>query len=174
MKAKSKRSNDSFVLNSFGLPCFSNNYASLNHAIIRPEKLVLAKAGNVVGRNQKGFDLLGYNITLQDFSPSHKTQEKALEIAKRRYTQGGLKSLQEYLQRWRTWAHAGLPSQVHSIDNIIHSLVDKVTSSRENGDSQRSPNQPNISESYWLNNFKKGKLSCIKNFSGHSLPFCLC
>jgi hypothetical protein len=76
------------------------------------------------------------NITLQSFSPSHKTQEKALEIAKRRYAQGGLKSLQEYLQRWRTWAHAGLPSQVHSVDNIIRSLFDKVTLSRENGNSQ--------------------------------------
>jgi hypothetical protein len=68
---------------------------------LRPEK-------TFVGRNQKGFDLLGYNITLQGFSPSHKTQEKALEIAKRRYAQGGFKSLQEYLQRWRTWAHVGL------------------------------------------------------------------
>ena len=100
---------------------------------LRPEK-------TFVGRNQKEFDLLGYNITLQSLSPSHKTQEKALEIAKRRYAQGGLKSLQEYLQRWRTWAHAGLPSQVHSVDNILRSLFDNVTLSRENGDSQRSPN----------------------------------
>ena len=272
MKTKSKRSNNSFVLNSFGLPCFPNNYASLNHEILRkqlkvinwaqrfmqvvmsycertilrigpslhcksgipggslspvlgalyltpldhvmerwiargdcfyarfqddiilasrkrnvlrrmrkemyqildelrlslrPEKLVLAKAGNIVGRNQKGFDLLGYNITLQGFSPSQRTQEKALENAKQRYAQGGLKSLLEYLNRWRTWVHAGLPPQVHSVDYIIRSLFDKVTSSRENENSQRSQNQPNISASYWLNNFKKGKRTCIKNFSGH-------
>jgi uncharacterized membrane protein len=62
---------------------------------------------------------------------SYKTQEKALEIAKRRYAQGALKSLQEYLQRWRAWAHAGLPSQAHSVDNIIRSLFDKVTLSRD-------------------------------------------
>lgn len=48
--------------------------------------------------NYKGYDLLGYHITLQGFSPSQKTQEKALENAKQRYAQGGLKSLLEYLQ----------------------------------------------------------------------------
>jgi hypothetical protein len=94
-------------------------------------RLTLIPDKTFVGRNQKGFDLLGYSITLQGFSPSQKTQEKALEKAKRRYAQGGHKSLQIYLNRWRTWAYAGLPSQVHSVDNIIRSLADKVTLSRD-------------------------------------------
>ena len=97
---------------------------------LRPEK-------TFVGRNQKGFDLLGYHITLQGFSPSQKTQEKALKNAKYRHAQGGKKSLLEYLNRWRTWVHAGLPLKVHHVDAIIESLVDKVTSSSDNGNSQR-------------------------------------
>jgi len=104
---------------------------------LRPEK-------TFIGRSQKGFDLLGYHITLQGLSPNQKTQKKALENAKRRYAQGVLRSLREYLHRWRTWAHAGLPSQVHPADDIIHFLVDRVTSSCVNGNSQRSQNQTNI------------------------------
>ena len=125
---------------------------------IRPEK-------TFVGRNQKGFDLLGYYVTLKGLSPSQKTQEKALENAKLRHAQGGHKSLQEYLQRWRTWAHAGLPFQVHSVNAIIESLVDKVTSSSDNGNSQRLKNRPPFSVSYGLKHNNKGKTSCIKNIS---------
>jgi RNA-directed DNA polymerase len=48
---------------------------------LRPEK-------TFVGRNHKGFDLLGYHIAPEGLSPSQKAQEKALETAKRRYAQG--------------------------------------------------------------------------------------
>lgn len=37
-----------------------------------------------VGRCQKGFDLLGYNITPHSISPSQKTQERALDKARQR------------------------------------------------------------------------------------------
>jgi len=132
--------------------------------ILRELRLSLRPEKTFVGRSQKGFDLLGYHITPKGFSLSQKAQEKALENAKQRYAQGGLKPLLEYLNRWSTWVHAGLPSQVHSIDKIIHSLVDKVISSRESGNSQRLPNQPNISASYWFNNLKKGKHNMHKKF----------
>lgn len=135
--------------------------------ILRELRLSLRPEKTFVGRSQKGFDLLGYHITPKGLSPSQKTQGKALENAKQRHAQGGHKSLQEYLQRWRTWAHAGLPFQVHSVNSIIESLVDKVTSSSDYGNSQRVKNHPNFSVSYGLNHNKKGKTSCIKNFSGH-------
>lgn len=105
--------------------------------VLRELRLILRPEKTFVGRSQKGFDLLGYHITLQGLSPSQKTQEKALEIATQRYAQGGLKPLMTYLNRWRTWVYAGLPSQVHSVDNIIRSLVDKVILSMVNGNSQR-------------------------------------
>ncbi|OJW53329.1 MAG: hypothetical protein BGO67_01090 [Alphaproteobacteria bacterium 41-28] len=36
-----------------------------------------------------------------------------------------LKSLREYLHCWRVW-HTDLPSQVHSVEDIISSLVESV------------------------------------------------
>lgn len=74
------------------------------HQILDELRLTLRPEKIFVGRNQNGFDLLGYHITPNNFSPNQKTQEKALEIAKWRYVQGGLKSLQEYLQRWNLGA----------------------------------------------------------------------
>lgn len=68
-----------------------------------------------------------------------------------------LKSLRKYLHRWKIWVHAGLPLQVHSFDNVIQSVADKVTSLEENGNSQRSLYKPKFSVFYWHSNFKKGK-----------------
>ena len=127
---------------------------------LRPEKTFM-------GRYQKGFDLLGYHITPQGFSPSQKTQEKALENALRRYAQGGSKSLQLYLNRWRTWVHAGLPFKVHHVENIVASLAEKVTGQRCHSNSQRTANRPALSVLYGQNNFLKGISPCKINFSGH-------
>lgn len=49
--------------------------------------------------------------------------------AKRRYAQGGTKSLQMYLKRWRTWVHAGLPFNISGVDEVIASLEDSVMGS---------------------------------------------
>ena len=140
-----------------------------------------------VGKSQKGFDLLGYHITPKNFSPSQKTQEKALENAKRRYAQGGKKSLVEYLNRWRTWIYAGLPFKVEGVDDVIKSIVDAVvkdtsfnpTQEQSCDEKQRNRtsesldasqvNRSIISVPDGVNfNLNKGKVSCIKNFSGHS------
>ena len=85
-------------------------------------RLKLKHEKTFVGKSDEEFDLLGYHITPQDFSLSQKLQEKALEIAKRRYAQRGNQLLQEYLKRWRTWAHADLPSLIHSIENVIQDI----------------------------------------------------
>jgi hypothetical protein len=74
-----------------------------------------------VGKSQKGFDLLGHDITPKNFSPSQKIQEKALENA-----QEGQKSLVEYLNRWRTWVYAGLPFKVERVDDVVKSIVDAI------------------------------------------------
>ncbi|MBX9785809.1 MAG: hypothetical protein K2Y08_00580 [Alphaproteobacteria bacterium] len=127
---------------------------------LRPEK-------TFVGRNQKGFDLLGYHITPQGFSPSQKTQEKAFENAKRRYAQGDRKSLEEYLKRWRKWVHADLPSKVHHVENVVASIAEKVTASRRQSNSQSRTNCPTLSVFYGFNNFMKGISPCKINFSRH-------
>jgi RNA-directed DNA polymerase len=90
--------------------------------ILRELQLCLRFEKTFVARCQKGFDLLGYHITPQSFSPSQKTQEKALENARRRYAQGGQKSLVEYLNRWRTWIYAGLPLSKLSVLMMSSSL----------------------------------------------------
>ncbi|HBW24155.1 MAG TPA: hypothetical protein DEF13_00675 [Holosporales bacterium] len=56
----------------------------------------LRREKTFVGRSEKGFDLLGYHVTLKGLSPNTLTQEKAFECAKRRYAQGGIKSLRLY------------------------------------------------------------------------------
>ncbi|MBX9621954.1 MAG: hypothetical protein K2X28_08060 [Alphaproteobacteria bacterium] len=118
-------------------------------------------------RSQKGFDLLGYHITPQGFSTNQKTQEKAFKNAKRRYAQGDMKSLQEDLKRWREWGHAGLPSKVHHVENIVASIAEKVTAGRRQSNSQSRTNCPTLSVFYGLNNFMKGISSCKINFSRH-------
>ncbi len=102
-------------------------------------------------RSQKGFDLLGYHITPQGFSPNQKTQEKAFKNAKRRYAQGDMKSLQEYLKRCREWGHAGLPSKVHHVENVVASIAKKVTARRRQSNSQSRTNRPTLSVFYGLN-----------------------
>jgi len=139
------------------------------HQILDELRLTLRPEKTFVGRNHKGFDLLGYHITPNGFSPTQKTQEKALEKAKRRYAQGDRKSLHLYLHRWRTWVHAGLPFKVQSVETVVASLVDKVTALGRHSYSQRITNRPNISVLYGPNNFMKGTLPCKKNFSGHCL-----
>jgi hypothetical protein len=129
--------------------------------------------------------LLGYHITPQGFSPSQKTQEKALENAKRRYAQGGQKALAEYLHRWRTWIQASLPFKVDLVEDVIRSIEDSVGK-------DASLTVPQVQSGVWYtkeqipsvskhisrsiirsvqdgaNIKKKGKVSCIKlNFSGH-------
>ncbi len=167
MRARIRKSIDSFVVNHY--------------------ELIFEAERNLSFQSYYDTHVINNSVALQGLSPNQTTQKKALENAKRRYAQGGYKSLREYLHRWRSWAHAGLPSQVHfhSVDDIINSLVDKVAASNMNENSQRSPNEPNISASYWIHNLKKGKLTCIKNFSRHShvfgwvllappVPFLLC
>jgi RNA-directed DNA polymerase len=113
--------------------------------VLRELRLILRPEKTFVGRSQKGFDLLGYHITLQGLSPSQKTQEKALENAKQRYAQGGQKSLLEYLNRWRTWVYAGLPFKVYLVENVINKIVDITLTSKDNSKSHRVINRPTIS-----------------------------
>jgi hypothetical protein len=106
-----------------------------------------------VRKSQKGFNSplredksVGYHITPHGFLISQKNKKKlvpakagSIENTKRRYTQFGHKSLQMYpvsstgtsLKCWRAWAYAHLLLQVHSVGDIICSLLDKGTSSRE-------------------------------------------
>jgi hypothetical protein len=131
--------------------------------------------------------ILRYHITPKSFSPSQKTQEKALENARRCYAQWGDKSLQEYLNRWRTWIYAGLPFKVERVDDVVKSIVDAVVKGTlfnltleqscvgtiENRKSDlgypTSVTRSIISSEHDgdNNNNTKGKLICIKNFSGH-------
>jgi hypothetical protein len=133
------------------------------HQILDELRLTLKPEKMFVGRNHKGFDLLGYHITPNGFSPNQKTQEKALEKAKRRYAQGDRKSLQLYLHRRRIpafartglWAHAGLPFKVQSVESVVASMAEKsqpldVIELTENN---RTPNSVCV---LWANNFKKG------------------
>ena len=120
-----------------------NSYCKLLHTLFQKEVALSFQNKNnaltaTVGKSQKGFNprlcgdkSVGYHITPHGFLLSQKTQKKALENTKRPYAQGGHKSLQIYLKRWRAWASAGFHSQVHSVEDIIRSLVDKGTSSRE-------------------------------------------
>ena len=136
---------------------------------LRPEK-------TFVGRSHKGFDLLGYHITRQGLTPNQTTQKKAFEEGKRRYAQGGTKPLQDYLKRWRTWVHAGLPSIVHQVDDTIEQLFDSAVSSKGYKNSQRPINRPtslccirDITLALGLVPGKpmKGISSCELNFSRH-------
>lgn len=90
--------------------------------ILNELQLSLRFEKTFVGRSQKGFDLLGYHITPQDISPSQQTQERAFYKARQRYAQGGKKSLQEYLKRWRNWARAGLKDEVEKIEDIVDTI----------------------------------------------------
>jgi len=128
---------------------------------LRPEKTFM-------GRSHKGFDLLGYHITMEGLSPSHKTQKKALENAKRRYAQGGHKPLQEYLKRWRTWVQAGLPFKVQQVEKIIESIIANIRGN-DDANSQSITHCPTRSVLYGHNNLRKGISTCKINFSGHQL-----
>lgn len=155
--------------------------------ILTDLQLTLRYEKTFVGRSQKDFDLLGYTISPQGLSPSQKTQEKALETAKRRYAQGGQKSLVEYLNRWRTWVHAGLPFKVNNIDEIIKKISNFVVDHASQNLSQKQSRVGDGSQvkTYFpkyqarvpiiplvcsvedgVFNFKKGISSCLKNFSG--------
>lgn len=89
--------------------------------------------------------MLGYYITPQSFSPSQKTQERALENAKLRYAKGAQKSLAEYLHCWRTWIYAGLPFKVEGVEDVIRSIADtvKTGTSRLPQDQSRVANDAN-------------------------------
>ena len=52
-------------------------------------------------------------------SPSHKTYEKTVK-------KWGLASLVEYLKRWITWVHAGLPFEILNVDTIIKEIQDQI------------------------------------------------
>ncbi len=136
------------------------------YQILDELRLSLRFEKTFVGRSHKGFDFLGYHITPKGFSPSQKTQEKALENAKQRYAQGGNKSLQTYLNRWRTWVHAGLPEKVHSVDMFLNSILNTVLASRDDSESQRVKNSPK-SVFNGGNHDKKGRSLCKRNFSGY-------
>lgn len=153
-----------------------------------------AEAGVKVFNGQKGFYLLGSHIIPYGFSSSQKTREKALEIAKKIYAQGGRKSLAQYLSRWRTWGHAGLPFKIDHVEEVIDSVSNVITqdqlflmtrnqscirSKRSSSDENilreliRYSNHPvRSSETNRIYLKLKGKSSCLKNFSGHhsSLP----
>ena len=159
------------------------------HVILTNLRLSLRPEKTFVGRSQKGFDLLGYHITPYAFSPSQKTQEKALENAKRRYAQGGNSALAKYLDRWRTWVHAGLPFKIDHVEEVIDSIRNivmqnqcfNITKNQRCMRSSRSSSDKRLlaelvllsnrlvrcSETNRTNNKLKGISSWLKNFSGH-------
>ena len=99
--------------------------------ILRELRLILRPEKTFVGRSQKGFDLLGYHITLQGLSPSSKTQEKALEIATQRYAQGGPKPMMPYLKLWKTWCAAGLPLKSGAAGSVSYNIVNITLTSKD-------------------------------------------
>ena len=117
-----------------------NAYDKLLHILFQKEVFLSFQNKNnnltvTVEKSQKGFNprlwgdkSVGYHITPHGFLLSQKTQKKALETTKRHDAQGGHTSLQMY----RSWAYADLLSQAYSVEDIIRSLVDEGTSSREN------------------------------------------
>lgn len=130
--------------------------------ILEELRLGLRYEKTFVGRGHRGFDLLGYHITQKTLSPSKQTQEKAIEKAKRRYAQGGPKSLQMYLKRWRAWAHGDLNDRVSDVNEILNQIMYSLY------------NEPLIrpddrSRSIWMKNTVNRRESqpWIKNFSGH-------
>ena len=154
------------------------------YKVLNALMLTLRSEKTYLGRSHKGFDLLGYHISPDGLSPSLQTQEKAIVKAKRRYAQGGGKSLHSYLNRWRTWVHAGLPFKVHHVDDVIESIIALFDIPRDKNletepcrkllgsvvDSlSKYPARlslPICSEFDGANN-REGKLIC-KNFSEHS------
>ena len=66
------------------------------------ESLTLRQVKNRLGKSRA----LPYVRILYEYQGK---VEKALEKAKRRYAQGGIKSLREYLHRWRTWLYKFIP-----------------------------------------------------------------
>jgi len=97
------------------------------HAVLKNLRLSLRPEKTFVGRSDEGFDLLGYDITPNRFSPNQKTKEKAFENAKRRYAQGGKLSFAEYLGRWRARIHAGLPFKIERVEEAVESIRNAVT-----------------------------------------------
>ena len=102
------------------------------HEILRKLCLSLRPEKTFVGRSDKGFDLLGYHITPHHFSSNQKTQEKTLENAKRRYVQRDKEALAKYLDRWRTWIHAGFPFKIDNVEEIINSIRDFFIQNKSN------------------------------------------
>lgn len=100
------------------------------HCILTQLRLSLRPEKTFVGRNLKGFDLLGYHIAPDQVSASQRTIDKAFENAKRRYAQGGNLSLAKYLKRWKTWIHAGLPFKIINVDDTIQKIRDQVVQER--------------------------------------------
>ena len=151
-------------------------------------RLILCPEKTYSGRSHKGFNLLGYHITPDGLNPSHQTQEKAIVKEKLCYAQGGGKSLQSYLNRWRTWVYAGLPFKVHHVDDVIKSIIALFDVPRDKNletepcrklqgfivnSLHKHPaciSLPICSEFDGVNN-KKGKSTCIKNFSRHRRLF---
>ena len=86
---------------------------------LRPEKTFM-------GRCEKGFDFLGYHITLEGLTPNPQAQKRALDKALRRYAQGGHGPLKRYLKHWRKWAHGGLSGKVRGVKEIVIFLQDTV------------------------------------------------
>jgi hypothetical protein len=174
------------------IPILSDRYfhqwkGSKIFQVLKELRLFLGPEKTFVGRSCKDFDLLGYHITPQSFSPSQKTQEKALENAKQRYAQGGQKSLAEYLNRWRTWIYAGLLFKVAKVDAVADSIRDSVVKGTSLHKTQEQSRVRCI-RNHWTdfeystclylslirsdyggdnNHKKKGKALCIKNFSVH-------
>lgn len=131
-------------------------------------RLSLRHEKTFMGRSQRGFDLLGYTITLRGFLPSQKTQGRAIEVAKRRYAQGGHRSLQMYLNRWRTWVHAGLSSQVLPFDAVLQFITQNAINSKGITNSQRF-NRPHSLCPIGGNIKMKGRSTCVKKFSEHQV-----
>ena len=54
-----------------------------------------------------------------------------LDHTKHAHAQGGQRSLREYLERWRAWALAGLPSivDVEGVDAAVESILRKAVTS---------------------------------------------
>ena len=89
------------------------------YQILEDLRLRLLPENTFMGRCEKGFDFLGYHITLEGLTPNPQAQERALDKALRRYAQGGLGSLQRYLKHWRNWAHGGLCGRVRGVSEIL-------------------------------------------------------
>ncbi|NTU68892.1 MAG: hypothetical protein HGB02_08440 [Chlorobiaceae bacterium] len=84
------------------------------HRVLADLKLTLHPVKRFIGRTEKGFDFLGYQIHPdRKLCPSATSLHRLTERARRLYEQGAsIKRLRQYVTRWHRWLLGGLDELV--------------------------------------------------------------